>query len=265
MTEPTTSSDGAVSADAAIIYHERLVPPLFAPFPPLLADRASIGTGDHVLDVGCGSGIAAIEAAGRVGPTGRVVGLDPNPAMLAVARRQSDTVEWHEGKVEALPFADASFDVVLCQFALMFFADPARGIAEMRRVLRPDGRIVVATWAGLDRSPPFADTVELLRTHVGEAAAAELEAPYCIGTSDRLAALLRPLFPAVGIEEVDSTADFASVQDFVEVNIDGWTMDAMLTPDQRSALHAAAAEVLVPWVDGGGRLRFPAPALIATA
>ena len=109
---------------------------------------AGIGAGEAVLDVGCGTGVVAITAA-RAGA--RVEALDLTPELLVQARENAriaghESVVWTEGDAEQLPYADASFDVVLSQFGHMFAPRPDVVIAEMRRVLKPGGRIAFATW-----------------------------------------------------------------------------------------------------------------------
>src|SRR5262245_65586750 len=131
-----------------------MVPALFAPWASHLIRIADPKPGERVLDAGCGTGIVARQVAARVGAKGSVTGLDLSPHMLAVARetaaREGRTVEWREGQAEKLPFPVGSFDLVLCQFALMFFADRAAALAEMRRVLSAGGRAAVSVWQGLD-------------------------------------------------------------------------------------------------------------------
>jgi SAM-dependent methyltransferase len=112
-----------------------------------LVNRARVRPGQAVLDVACGTGVVAITAAGR---GARVTALDLTPELLARAREnaalaQAD-VEWHEGDVEQLPFADATFDVVLSQFGHMFAPRPEVATAEMLRVLKPGGTIAFSTW-----------------------------------------------------------------------------------------------------------------------
>ncbi len=112
-----------------------------------LVRHAGIRRGDRVLDVACGTGVVAITAA-RVGA--RVTALDLTPELLAVGRetaRAADAeVEFHEGDVEQLPFADATFDVVVSQFGHMFAPRPDVAIREMLRVLKKDGTIAFSTW-----------------------------------------------------------------------------------------------------------------------
>ena len=109
---------------------------------------SGLKAGDAVLDVGCGTGVVAVTAA-RAGAT--VSGLDLTPALLADARMNGEIagypdIAWTEGDAENLPYADASFDVVLSQFGHMFAPRPQAAVAEMRRVLKPGGRIAFATW-----------------------------------------------------------------------------------------------------------------------
>jgi SAM-dependent methyltransferase len=102
-----------------------------------------------VLDVGCGGGLDALIAAQRVGPGGRVLGLDMAPAMVERAREYAarmgvEIAEFHEGLMEALPFPDASVDVVVSNGALNLSTRKSRTLAEMHRVLRPGGRLALA-------------------------------------------------------------------------------------------------------------------------
>jgi SAM-dependent methyltransferase len=111
--------------------------------------HARLRPGDVVLDVGCGAGIDALIAATRVTPVGRVIAVDMTPAMLDRARRHAaamklDNVEWHEALMEALPVPDAAVDVVLCNGVLNLSTRKSRALAEMRRVLRPGGRLALA-------------------------------------------------------------------------------------------------------------------------
>jgi len=108
----------------------------------LAADRAGLAADGAALDVCCGTGDLALELLGRVGPGGRVVGLDFAEQMLAVARRKSGRVEWVAGDALALPFADGSFDGAAIGFGMRNLSDHERGFAEMRRVVRPGGRVV---------------------------------------------------------------------------------------------------------------------------
>ncbi len=112
-----------VTDDAAVSTRRASFPPSSPARLWSWLDAVGIGRGERVLDVGCGTGAATREAARRVGAEGRVVGLDLNPRMLAVAARVAPEIEWRQGDAGDLPFEDGAFDVVVSQFALMFFPD----------------------------------------------------------------------------------------------------------------------------------------------
>ena len=115
-----------------------------------LVRYARVAGGQEVLDVGTGTGVVAITARNM---GAKVTGLDLTPALLAQARESATLaghhdIAWHEGDAEALPFQDASFDVVLSQFGHMFAPRPEVAVSEMLRVLKPGGTIAFATWPG---------------------------------------------------------------------------------------------------------------------
>jgi SAM-dependent methyltransferase len=120
---------------------------LTTPSAARLVNFAGIRAGKHVLDVACGTGVVAITAT-RAGA--KVSGIDLTPQLLERARENSGIakveIDWREGDVEALPFADGEFDVVLSQFGHMFAPRPDVAIGQMLRVLKPGGTIAFTTW-----------------------------------------------------------------------------------------------------------------------
>lgn len=116
-----------------------------------LMRSAALAPGDHVLDVACGTGLVSFAAAAAVGPGGRVVGVDISGEMVETARRRAkDRVVPHATfermDAEKLELPDASFDAALCALGLMYVCDPAQALREMRRVLKPGGRLALAVW-----------------------------------------------------------------------------------------------------------------------
>ena len=107
------------------------------------AAATGLETGGSALDVACGTGALTRELAGRAGPGGRVVGLDFSERMLDRARRRSPTTTWVQGDAQALPFDDGEFNAATIAFGLRNLADPNLGLAEMARVVREGGRLVV--------------------------------------------------------------------------------------------------------------------------
>jgi ubiquinone/menaquinone biosynthesis C-methylase UbiE len=137
--------------DLASSAYESLWRAQLAPAQAEVMVRARLRPGEHLLDVACGPGTTTIEAAASVSPGGRVVGVDLSGRMVEAARAYAQQHEclntrFERMDAERLELPDASFDVVLCVLGLMYVPHPERAIAEMRRVLRPGGRIVLAVW-----------------------------------------------------------------------------------------------------------------------
>lgn len=189
------STEWQLAHDAALRYQEILVPVVLAPAARILVRHAAIAPGETVLDAGCGTGLVARLAAERAGPAGRVVAIDLNAGMIEVARAlpppQGAPVEWREARAEASGLPHASIDVAACAQTLQFIPDKAAALVEMRRVLRPGGRLAIACWAAMSRSPYFVALVAGIERHFGAAAAAGITAVFGLSDEARLAALLR--------------------------------------------------------------------------
>ena len=127
---------------------------MLAPVLGALLRHAAVRPGDAVLDIGCGSGAATIELARRVGPTGRVVGLDVSAPMLACARERSAgiaNIDFVGADAAVHRFAEP-FDLLFSRFGVMFFGDPVAAFANLRRALKPGGRLVFACWRDFDEN-----------------------------------------------------------------------------------------------------------------
>lgn len=257
----------AGSGSPAEIYDQQFVPALFRPFSSAVADAARIGAGQRVLDVACGTGVLACCAAERVGSVGSVVGLDASPEMLAVARRKQVAVEWVDGRAEALPFLDASFDAVVSQFGMMFFDDRAGALREMYRVLRPGGRLAVAVCDAVDRSPGYAALATLLQRLFGDRVADAFRAPFVIGDEPLLRSLSEQAqLPDAMVETHVATVRFASIDALVSTErACVWTLGGLLDDAQFGRLLAEARRVLERFVQSDGTVAFEMPALLITA
>jgi SAM-dependent methyltransferase len=133
---------------------------LFAPLMATAIDFASPGRGDHVLDVGCGCGATLLELSPRVGPTGKVLGVDISAVMLALARKRVEAqglgnTTLLRADASTHPFEPATFDLAFSRFGVMFFEDSVRAFAAIRRSLRGGGRIAFITWRRLSDNPWF--------------------------------------------------------------------------------------------------------------
>jgi len=174
-------------------YERYLVTYTMRPFTTILLEHANPQPGERVVDVACGTGIAARQTAPRVGVTGRVVAVDLNPAMLAVARSlpapEGAVIDWREGSAQALPLTDGAFDLALCQHGLQFFPDRGAALREMVRVLAPGGRVAVSVWRSLEHSPASRLLWEAIARHLNTTTAVLLPS-FNLGDAGQLQALL---------------------------------------------------------------------------
>jgi SAM-dependent methyltransferase len=216
---------------------------LAAPARTLLLDAAGVGPGTRVLDLACGSGELVAQAAGR---GARVAGVDAAEGMVAIARRRAPTAELRVGPIEALPWPDGAFDVVLAVNALQFAADFVATLREAARVTASGGRVGIANWA----EPEHREILDVaVPMRGGETPPA---APYT--TADGLAALAR----AAGLEPEDGglvdvpfvVPDQATLERafLADVPPEGLEDEA----EERAAIAAAAAPFRRP--DGSYRL-----------
>ena len=125
----------------AEFYDRHFVPAIFTDWALLLVDAVGVAPGQRILDVACGTGIVARVVADQVVGRVEITGIDLNTSMMTVARPPPD-IDWHQGNVTSMPFADGCVDVVLCQAALMFFPDHVEALAEAVRRGQSGGQIV---------------------------------------------------------------------------------------------------------------------------
>jgi SAM-dependent methyltransferase len=244
--------------EAAEAYEARFVPALFAGWAERLVDAVGIGEGARVLDVACGTGAVTRLAADRVGDAGSVVGLDVNEAMLTVARRLRDDVEWRRGDATVLPFSDGAFDVVTCQAGLMFFPDPERALREMARVATPSGSIGIQVWDRRADQPAYDPFNAVVERHAGVDAVTLVNAYFVHGDRSKLEAMTRSA--GLVIDEVitrSSTMRFASVDELVAIEIQSTPLGERLTDDVVRAIVDEAGEALRSFVTDDGALDVP--------
>ena len=221
---PVISARWQLARDAAVRYQDVIVPGILGPVASALVEVLAPRTGEAILDVGCGTGAATRIVAQAVGGAGRVVGLDLNPGMLAVARGidQADAaagaddsglaapspapIEWLEASALEMPLPDRSFDAVVAAQVLQFVSDVGAVAAEMRRVLRPGGRMAASVWRDLGRNPYFAAQVAAVGARLGDDAADALSAGFQMTDPAPLTAALTD----AGFEDVTArTLDLA--------------------------------------------------------
>lgn len=262
----STADEMGLTPEAANGYEKFFVPAIFDQWPKIMIAAAEIGKGDDVLDVGCGTGVLTRELTHHVGETGSSTGFDLSESMLGVARVRCPDATFKQGNVAELPFDDQSFDVVISSFMLMFVPDPQQAVREMRRVLRPGGRLVVSVWQGLDNNVVYRELVEATREVAGDDSANSMAWPFTMGQAGRL----KEIFEAAGIEvaamsEHDGTADFPSVEDFVATEIQAWLLAESVDENQISQIVNLIRNKYPPFEEATGAVTFPLNALIGKA
>jgi SAM-dependent methyltransferase len=255
MTQTETRSPHFNREATASTYRDIHLPRVFAPWAQVLLEIVPPRPGDAVLDLATGPGTVARPAAQKAGPSGRVTGVDLSSAMLDIARSfaaepDSAPIEYIESPATAMPLKDASFDRAYCQQGLQHMSDPAAALAEVKRLLKPGGRLAVAIW----QQSPFS----LFRQVVSNLnIPAEGAQPSTFGRepAELSAALQQAGFTNVEVQ----TRQLVSVlgggrPEALEVGIAtstgaGWQS---LSAEQQARIRAALAEALQPMVKADG-------------
>ena len=159
MTAPL--SDKVFAGSVPQLYDRLMVPMIFAPYARDLAQRIKGHRPRDLLEIAAGTGAVTTVLAAEL-PDTNITATDLNEPMLAQAKTHladKTNIRWQQADALSLPFGDASFDVVACQFGAMFFPDRAKGYAEARRVIRPGGRYVFNVWDRIEEND-FADVMQ---------------------------------------------------------------------------------------------------------
>ena len=161
-------------------------------FMPFVLGAAHVAPGMRVLDVATGTGLSAEAALSAVGPTGRVTAVDVSPAMAEMARERlggvgNASVFVEDGQL--MSFSDETFDAVVCSLGLMFFLEPARGLAEFRRVVRRGGRVAVSVNTVAERS--YNHQINVILTRYVPGLTESVTRTFSLGEASRLEELFR--------------------------------------------------------------------------
>ncbi|MFL5072288.1 MAG: class I SAM-dependent methyltransferase [Xanthobacteraceae bacterium] len=153
-------SDKVFAGSIPELYDTHLVPLIFQPYAQDLADRVRARRPGRILEIAAGTGVVTRALAQRLPANVPIVATDLNAAMLdrAATVGTARAVEWRQADAMKLPFADAQFDTIVCQFGVMFFPDKAKAFAEAKRVLKPGGAYLFNVWDRIEENE-FADYV----------------------------------------------------------------------------------------------------------
>jgi ubiquinone/menaquinone biosynthesis C-methylase UbiE len=250
--EETTMEAALRTRGVAEIYERTLVPSIFAPWAQEILERARpIGPADRVLDLGCGTGIVARLLRERLGGAARITGLDASADMIEMARALAPELEWREGNAMKLPFADASFELVVAQQMLQFVPEPAAALREIRRVLVPGGRFVAATWRPRHELPLYEVLGQVAERHLGVAH----EKRFLLGDDAALRAMLAEAgFSDVRVDvvtRIDRFREFPYRLSALAANFDLSTLSEAEREARLSALEAESREAAQRFISDG--------------
>lgn len=249
---------------------------LLAPVADLLIDRARAKAGERIIDVGCGSGATSIAFAQKVGPTGHVLGIDISGPMLARARQVAPaglSVDFVLADATVYPFDPASFDLLVSRFGVMFFAEPARSFANLRRALKPAGRLAFACWREPRENPFFMAPLQAVYKHVPKLpqVGPEEPGPFAFASEARVHRILGEAgFQGIAMEPCNLALDIAvgrgldaAVQGALEIGPAARAL-AEQPPEVVAAATHSIREALTPLVRGQS-VPIPAAIWIVTA
>jgi len=256
--------------DLAVDDYEPLWAAQLAAAQTALLALAAPAPDERVLDVACGTGLVTFDAAWEIGRGGSALGVDISGQMIDAARRRAEdrrapNISFARMDAEALDLPDASFDVVLCSLGLMYVPDPEQAVREMRRVLRPGGRMALAVWGERARcgwSPVF------------EIVDAEVTSDVCplffhLGHADRLAQLCRTAgFEDVAHRRIASPLEYADADEACDAAFIGGPVAlawSRFDAETRDRVRTRYVEAIGPWRQDDGRYELPGEFVIVGA
>jgi SAM-dependent methyltransferase len=235
---------------------------LLAPVTQALIDRAVPRAGERIIDVGCGCGGTSMALASRVAPTGFVLGVDISGPMLARARQLAPKglpVDFVLADATVYPFDPEHFDLLVSRFGVMFFAEPAVSFSNLRRALRPSGRMAFACWREPRENPWMMAPLQAIYQHVPKLPpqGPEDPGPFAFASEERVHRILGEAgFKGIEMEPVALSFDIAigrgldaAVQAAMQIGPGSRALDGH-PPETRAAAAKSVREMLVPFVRG---------------
>jgi ubiquinone/menaquinone biosynthesis C-methylase UbiE len=235
---------------------------LLAPVSDILIDRANAKAGERIVDVGCGCGATTIAFAQKVGPAGHVFGIDISAPMLARARQIAPAgipVDFVLADATVYPFVSGSFDLVVSRFGVMFFAKPAISFANMRKALRPSGRLTFACWRQPRDNPWLMAPLQAVYKHVPKLPqlGPEDPGPFSFASEQRVIRILSEAgFSGIEMEPCNLSLDVAvgrgldaAVETALEIGPASRALEGQ-PPEVRAAAANSIREALAPFASG---------------
>ncbi|WP_213772552.1 methyltransferase domain-containing protein [Bradyrhizobium sp. dw_78] len=244
---------------------------MLAPVADILIDRANVGPGERIVDIGCGCGAIAIALAQKAGSAGHVLGVDVSAPMLARARQVAPAavpVDFVLADATVYPFDPASADLLVSRFGVMFFAEPAVSFANMRKALRPSGRLTFACWREPRENPWLMAPLQAVYKHVPKLPqlGPEDPGPFSFASELRVRRILDAAgFSSVAMEQHDFAIDVAigrgldaAIESALEIGPASRALEGQSAELREASTHSVR-ETLLPFVRG---VSVPLPAAI---
>jgi SAM-dependent methyltransferase len=249
---------------------------MLAPVSDILIDRAKPKTGERIIDVGCGCGATTSALAQRIGPTGHVFGIDISAPMLARARQVAPAglpVDFELADATIYPFEPQNFDLLVSRFGVMFFAEPALSFANLRKALRPSGRLTFACWREPRDNPWLMLPLQAVYKHVPKLPqlGPDDPGPFSFASEPRVTGILSKAgFSGIAMEPCNLALDVAvgrgleaAVESSLEIGPASRALEGQPS-DLRDAARNSIRETLAPFVRGQAVV-LPASIWIVTA
>ena len=235
---------------------------LLGPVADILIDRAKPESGERVIDVGCGSGVTTIAFARKVAPSGHVFGIDISGPMLARARASAPKdlpIDFVLADATVYPFDPQSFDLLASRFGVMFFADPVLSFTNMRKALRPSGRLAFACWREPRENPWMMAPLQAVYKHVPKLPpqGPEDPGPFAFASEERVNRILAAAgFTNIAMEPCPLSLDIAigggldaAVQSALEIGPSNRALEGQ-PAEIRAAAIQSIREMLAPLAKG---------------
>jgi ubiquinone/menaquinone biosynthesis C-methylase UbiE len=235
---------------------------LLAPVSRLLIDRIAPKAGDRIVDIGCGCGATSIALAERVAPDGFVLGVDISAPMLERARQLAPKqlpVDFVQADATIYPFEPKSFDLLVSRFGVMFFAEPMVSFANLRKAMRPRGRVVFACWREPKENPWMMAPLQAVYRHVPRLpqVGPEDPGPFAFASEARVKQILQEAgYTDVAMEPCNIALDIAigrgldaAADAALEIGPSARALDGH-PPEARAAARQSVRELLAPYVRG---------------